>query len=77
MVSSLAAWTPSVSLNMPLLRKSLYLVIDGSSQVGMGYVLLQRIQETDPIKVFSIVSAGSSLLPTTKGEFLPVESEMI
>ena len=115
MVSSLAAWTPSVNLNMPLLReicanngkvewtqelldeyeavnelmrtqiklspynekKALYLVIDGSSRVGTGYCLLQRIQEEDPSKGFSIVSAGASLLPTTKGEFSPIESEMI
>ena len=115
MVSSLAAWTPSVSLNMTLLRKScakngkvdwsedipaeyetvndflltqiklfpynseksLYLVIDGSSRIGMGYLLLQQIQETDPTKGLSIVRAGSSLLPTTKGKFLPAESEMI
>ena len=115
MVSSLSAWTPSVNLNMPLLRKNcakngkvvwtqelleeyeavnelmrtqiklspynsekaLYLVIDGSSRIGTGYCLLQRIQEEDPTKGFSIVSAGASLLLTTKGEFSPIESEMI
>ena len=112
MVSSLPALTPTVNLNMPLLRKNcaknikvewtkelldeyeavnelirtqiklspynekkaLYLVIDGSSRVGTGYCLLQRIQEEDPSKGFSIVSAGASLLPTTKGEFSPIES---
>ena len=58
-------------------KKALYLVIDGSSRVGTGYCLLQRIQEEDPVKGFSIVSAGASLLPTTKGEFSPIESEMI
>ena len=58
-------------------EKALYLVIDGSSRVGTGYCLLQRIQEKDPSKGFSIVSAGASLLPTTKGEFSPIESEMI
>ena len=52
-------------------------MIDGSFWVGTGYVLLQRILETDPTKGLSIVSVGSSLLPTTKGKFLPVESEMI
>ena len=57
--------------------KALYLVIDGSSRVGTGYCLLQRINEDDPSKGFSIVSAGASLLPTTKGEFSPIESEMI
>merc|ERR1711954_398841 len=57
--------------------KALYLVIDGSSKVGTGYCLLQRINEDDPSKGFSIVSAGASLLPTTKGEFSPIESEMI
>ena len=112
MVSSLSAWTPSVNLNMPLLRKNcgkngkvvwpqelveeyeavnelmhtqiklspynsekaLYLVIDGSSRIGTGYCLLQRIQEDDPAKGFTIVYAGASLLPTTKGEFSPIES---
>ena len=49
-------------------EKALYLVIDGSSRVGTGYCLLQRIQEEDPNKGFSIVSAGASLLPTTKGD---------
>ena len=58
-------------------EKALYLVIDGSSRVGTGYCLLQRIQEEDPNKGFSIVNAGASLLPTTKGEFSPIESEMI
>merc|ERR1712081_77227 len=57
--------------------KELYLVIDGSSRVGTGYCLLQRICEEDPVKGFTIVSAGASLLPTTKGEFSPIESEMI
>ena len=53
------------------------MVIDGSSRVGTGYCLLQRICEKDPAKGFTIVSAGASLLPTTKGEFSPIESEMI
>ena len=57
--------------------KALYLVIDGSSRVGTGYCLLQRLKEDDPSRGFSIVSAGASLLPTTKGEFSPIESEMI
>ena len=39
--------------------------------------MLHRIQEEDPTKGFSIVSAGASLFPTTKGEFSPIESEMI
>ena len=58
-------------------EKALYLVIDGSSRIGTGYCLLQPIQEEDPTKGFSIVSAGASLLPTTKGEFSPIESKMI
>merc|ERR1711954_424988 len=57
--------------------KALYLVIDGSSRVGTGYCLLQRICEGDPSKGSTIVSAGASLLPTIKGEFSPIESEMI
>ena len=36
-------------------KKALYLVIDGSSRVGTGYCLLQRIQEEDPTKGISIV----------------------
>ena len=58
-------------------KKALYLIIDGSSRVGTGYCLVQRIHEGDPAKGFSIVSAGASLLPTTKGEFSPIESELI
>ena len=58
-------------------EKALYLVIDESSRVGTGYCLLQRIQEDDPTMGFTIVSAGVSLLPTTKSEFSPIESEMI
>ena len=58
-------------------KKALYLVIDGSSRVGTGYCLLQRINEENPAKGFSIVCAGCSLLPSTKGEFSPIESEMI
>ena len=43
--------------------KKIYLVIDGSSRVGTGYCMLQRISETDPAKGFLIISAGASLLP--------------
>ena len=47
--------------------KALYLVIDGSSRVGTGYCLLQRISEGDPSKGFTIVSAGASLLRFRQG----------
>ena len=57
--------------------KKIYLVIDGSSRVGTGYCMLQRICETDPAKGFLIISTGASLLPTTKGEYSPIEAEMI
>ena len=58
-------------------EKALYLVVDGGSKVGTGFCLLQRVKVSDPTKEFLIINAWSSLLPTTKGEFLPVEAEAI
>ena len=58
-------------------EKSLYLIVDGVSKIGTGFCLLQRINETDPTKGFLIINAGSSLLPSIKGEFSPVKAEAI
>ena len=55
----------------------MYLVVDGASKIGTGFILLQRLSESHPSMRFLIINAGASLLPPTKGEFSPMEAEAI
>ena len=46
--------------------KELTLILEGASEVGTGYILVQRVKEDDPSCGFLIINTRSSLIPETK-----------
>ena len=51
-------------------EQKLRLIIDGSHNIGKGFILIQYINDEDVKKGIKIINAGSALLPQ-KCEFVP------
>ena len=53
--------------------KHLCLIIDGTSKIGMGFVLKQFLDEKNPSAGVMIIHCGAALLPP--GDYSPVEGD--
>ena len=57
--------------------KKLRLVIDGTSLVGVGFVLFQFLSDEEPGKGAVIINANSSLLSESQIGYSPIDAELI
>ena len=57
--------------------KRLRLIIDGASSAGVGYVLFQWVDDSDPGKGACIIAANSSMLGENQIGYSPIDAELL
>ena len=58
-------------------NKKIYLIVDGASSVGVGFILTQMIDESDETKGMRIIQCNSTRLTPAQLQYSPVEIELL
>ena len=58
-------------------KKELHLIIDGASSIGVGFVLIQYLDDQHPEKGALIINANSSMLSEQQVGYSPIDTELI